>query len=240
MLLRLRNSAEAMSRLMRRQEQTANNLANANTVGYKKGRVFNDILSEYADNEGSPQSVNRLEDWTDISQGTLKKTGNPLDVALEGGGFFTVRDENDNQFYTRAGQFSLDSEGVLRDRNGYTVEGQGGIISIPPERDGSVNISEDGVVRMNGQAIDQLQVVTFADGRTLEPREGALFESDGPPARVVDDPQVRQGFLEESNVDSVREMTNMIEQTRMFESQQRWLRTTDQMLGRVSRELGKF
>lgn len=240
MLLRLRNSAEAMSRIMRRQESTANNLANANTVGYKKSRVFTEVLSEYTDQDGAPQSTNRIQSWTDPSQGTLEETGNPLDVALAGDGLFTVRDQNDQTFYTRAGQFSLDREGVLRDRNGYAVQGRQGTITISPRTEGKITISDRGVIQVGGRTIDQLQVVEFADGQELEPREGALLSSEEPPARILEAPEIRQGFVEASNVDAVNEMTNMIEQTRMFESQQRWLRTTDQLLGRVTRELGKF
>jgi flagellar basal-body rod protein FlgF/flagellar basal-body rod protein FlgG len=240
MLHRLQNSAQAMSRFMRRQDHTANNLANANTIGYKQGRVFTDVLSEHIDHEGSPQSANRMQDWSDLSEGELEKTGNPLDVALAGDGLFTVRDENHNQFYTRAGRFSLDGDGVLRDMNGYAVQGQSGRIVIPPEAEGTVNITNDGVIKIEGQPIDRLQVLTFQNPRELTPREGSLLSSDQPPTGVLETPTVRQGFVEGSNVDPVHEMTNMIEQARMFETQQRWLRTTDQILGRVSRELGKF
>ncbi len=240
MLHRLQNSAQAMNRFMRRQEHTANNLANANTIGFKQGRVFTDVLSEHIDHEGSPQSVNRMQDWTDISQGELQKTGNPLDVALAGNGLFAVRDGNDNEFYTRAGRFSLDSQGVLRDMNGYAVQGESGRISVPREAEGQINITNDGTVTVDGEIIDRLRVVQFDTSRDLTPQDGALLSSDEPPTRILDDPTVRQGFVEGSNVDPVREMTDMIEQARMFETQQRWLRTTDQILGRVSRELGKF
>lgn len=240
MLHRLQNSAQAMSRFMRRQEQTANNLANANTIGYKQGRVFTDVLSEHIDHEGSPQSVNRIQDWTDTSQGELQKTGNPLDVALAGDGLFTVRDGDGNQYYTRAGRFSLDGEGILRDMNGHAVQGQTGRISVPPDTEGKINITNDGLINVDGEPIDRLEVVQFENIGELIPQDGALLSSDQPPTRVLDNPNVRQGFVEGSNVDPVREMTDMIEQARMFETQQRWLRTTDQLLGRVSRELGKF
>lgn len=225
---------------MRQQERTANNLANANTIGYKKGRVFTEVLSEELDNEGSPQSVNRLQQWTDPSQGALKKTGNPLDVALSGKGFFAVRDTNGNTFYTRAGRFSLDQNGVLRDINGYTVQGENGPVTLPTASAEAITITQQGDVKSNEQKIDQLQVVSFEDPRALQHHKGALMTAANEPPAPMDSPSVQQGFVEQSNVEPVHAMTNMIEQARFFETQQRWLSTTDQLLGQATQKLGKF
>ncbi|RMF53760.1 MAG: flagellar hook basal-body protein, partial [Bacteroidetes bacterium] len=102
MLLRLRNSVDAMTRMVRQQERIANNLANANTVGFKRDRSFTEILNQELNAEGAPQSVKRTVQWADFTPGSLEQTGNPLDVALHGEGFFVLTDATtETPRYTR-------------------------------------------------------------------------------------------------------------------------------------------
>lgn len=228
-----------MSLMARQQERIANNLANANTVGYKRDRTFVEALNERIDAEGAPQSDRIPEQWADPESGGLKSTGNPLDVALQDDGFFVVTDEDGNERYTRAGEFVTDDDGTLRTPDGLMVEGEGGPISVPDEG-GTIEIGQDGSMRLDGQEFGRLRVVRFEDPMQLERRDGATFAAPAEVPLEVDEPIVLQGQLETSNVDPVQGMSDMITNHRLFETQQRMMSTTDQLLGRVSQDLGSF
>lgn len=240
MLLRLQNSLSSMRQMIQEQERVANNLANVNTVGYKRDRTFTEALHEYLDDEGAPRSERLSSQWADATQGALESTGNTLDVALDGEGFFVFSDdETGATVYARAGRFSLDAEGTLRDLAGRAVEGDGGPIQLPPSG-GDISISRAGEITVGGQAVGRLSVVRFENPMQLRRLDGAAFDAAGMEPEPVENPLVMQGFVEASNVDAVREMTDMITYYRQFESQQKMLQTTDQILGAVTRELGKF
>lgn len=240
MLQRLRNSFSSMTQMARRQEQAANNLANAQTVGYKRERVFVEALDEALDYEGSPISVRQANPWADHTQGALEHTGNPLDLALRGDGFFAVVDEAAGQTrYTRDGRFTLDAEGVLRTTAGHLVEGEDGPLQVPPTA-GPIEVTQDGEVRAGNQTIGRLRLVRFEDPTALTRIDGASFDAAGQAPDALTDAMVQQGSLETSNVDVLQEMTQMITHHRLFESQQRSLTTTDGILGNVTRELGRF
>jgi flagellar basal-body rod protein FlgF len=240
MLLRLQNSFASMADLVRRQEQTANNLANAGTVGFKKDRSFVQTLNERLDAEGSPQSDRLTSQWADMQAGPIEQTGNPLDVAIDGAGFFVLSDENTGAFrYTRAGRFSLGADGMLRAPSGHLVEGQNGPIHIP-ENAGEITIDEAGNIRANNQQLGTLRIVTFENPAGLRRIEGATFDAGGQEPDDVVEPRVRQGFVEGSNVDPIQEMTEMITIFRLFETQQKTIQTTDQVLSSITRDLGRF
>ena len=108
MLLRLENAFNAMTSGMRQVERVANNLANANTIGYRQDRMFTEVLREQIDDEGSPVSTRRLDQWVDASPGSYEWTENPLDVGIKSDGFFVVEDPKTGQeLYTRGGRFTL-------------------------------------------------------------------------------------------------------------------------------------
>lgn len=237
MLLRLRNAAVSMAELVQRQDRTANNLANANTVGYRRDRTFTQVLRERLDAEGAPQSDRRTVGWADLAPGALEPTGNPLDVALEGEGFFVVAGDDGVPRFTRAGRFLMDATGTLRTAGGLTVQGTDGPIQLPPG--GPITISAEGVIEVNGQHAGQLQTVTFVDPAALRRFDGTAFAADAPPI-PLEAPAVRQGFIEGSNVDPIREMTDMIAHVRLYEAQQKVIQTTDGILGQVTRDLGTF
>jgi flagellar basal-body rod protein FlgF/flagellar basal-body rod protein FlgG len=240
MLLRLQTAAEAMSAMANNQERTANNLANANTVGYKADRSFVEALNERLNAEGTPATDLLVSQWADMSAGSLEQTGNPLDVAVGSDGFFVVSDPDTGTMrYTRAGRFMLDAEGTLRTPSGLLVEGTDGPVQFPP-RTGEIQIDASGEVKADGVSIGRLQVVRFADPAALERADGATFTAGGMAPEEMEAPLVKQGFVEASNVDPLLEMTNMIQHFRLFESQQRLLQTTDSVLGQVTNDLGRF
>lgn len=229
-----------MSDMVHRQEQTANNLANAGTVGFKRDRSFVETLNERLDAEGNPQSDRMTSQWADMQAGAVEQTGNPLDVAIDGAGFFVLSDENTGALrFTRAGRFAMDSEGMLRAPSGHLVEGQNGPIQVP-ENAGEITIDETGNVRAKNQLIGTLRVVSFENPEGLQRADGATFDAGGMEPEDVIDSRVRQGFVEGSNVDPIREMTEMISLFRLFETQQKTLQTTDQVLASITRDLGRF
>lgn len=240
MLLRLQNATASMVAMARHQERIATNLANANTIGYKRDRVFVEALNERIDAEGAPRSDRVPTQWADLEAGGLRSTGNPLDVALQGEGFFAVTDAEGEERYTRAGQFMVDSDRTLRTPSGLAVQGQdGGPIQVP-DQPGPIVIAQDGRLRLNGQTFGQLRVVRFDNPLLLERRAGATFAAPTTVPIDVEQPTVLQGQLEASNVNPVQTMTDMITHYRLFETQQRMMRTSDALLGRVSKDLGTF
>jgi len=239
MLARFENAAAAMSEMRRYQNQVANNLANADTTGYKKDRLFTEALNERLTKDGSPRTDRRLQQRNDLSGGSLKETGNPLDVALGGDGFFVTQAQGGGaERYTRAGHFVVGPQGTLRTPEGRQVMGEGGPIQIPVEEGGEVKISESGRITVGENEIGALRVATFDSPEQLERAEGASFVADGAQPRPAEDPVVVQGKVETSNVDPVAELTNMIEIQRQFEAQQKTIQTTDGVLGRATQSLG--
>lgn len=240
MLLRLQNSLAAMGSGMREQERIANNLANANTVGYKRQRSLTETLEEFVDHEGAPRSVRLQEHWAAMERGALETTGNPLDLAIEGDGFFSFVDEATGaRRYSRAGQLSLDAGGMLRNAAGHLVDGHDGPIHVPPAAE-NLEVAADGSIRVNGRMIGRLRVVRFENPEALRRIDSAGFDTAGMRALEATDSRILQGRLESSNVNPISEMTDMISHFRLFESQQKMLQTTDQILGQVTRELGRF
>lgn len=229
-----------MNEMARQQERVANNLANAGTVGYRRERSFTEVLNERLDAENTPVSNRVTTQFADSTQGAFQATGNPLDVAISGEGFFVLSDPDSGATrYTRAGQFTQDADGTLRDPAGYIVEGEGGPIQIPKEG-GEIHVSLDGEIRSGDQVVGKLRVVTFEDSLRLKRLDGAAFDANGMEPDDVSNPNVRQGFLEQSNVDPMKEMTDMIMHFRLFESQQKSIQTQDHVLSAISRDLGKF
>ncbi|MEM1128578.1 MAG: flagellar basal-body rod protein FlgF [Bacteroidota bacterium] len=240
MLLRLENSFASMTERVREQERIANNLANANTVGYKQDRLFTAALNEWLDAEDAPRSERVRTQAPDFTQGALEETGNTFDVALRGNGFFALRNEaTDEVVYSRAGRFTLDAEGTLRTPTGLLVEGEGGPLQIPEEA-ASIEITQRGELVIDGQPVDRLRLVAFDNPAALLRAEGAHFRAGNQEPLEAEGLTVQQGFVETSNVDPVSTMTEMIEHFRLFESQQKLMQTQSQVLSQVANQLGKF
>lgn len=230
-----------------RLDMLSNNLANVNTTGYKTDvpifRVPNENgvappstaagtaqLNPYA----SPMSAR-----TDFSPGALAKTGNALDVAIVGKGFFEVQAPEGSQF-TRKGNFTINEEGVLSTAEGWPVMGQGGAIAIEGSR---IDINDQGEVFVDGDPVDALRVVDFEQPDQLRKVGDTFFvPGNGEEPTDLEDGtvQVAQGFLEKSNVDIIRTMTDLIETVRVFESYQRVMRSADEADAKTVSEVGKI
>ncbi len=239
----------------RRLQLLSNNLANVNSVGFKKDRgrfeAF-DIAAMTASNrrpvnwQGSqaPEYWMHYSTYTDFSPGNIKKTGNPFDLALAGTGFFCVQTPDGIQ-YTRRGNFTVSENELLVTQEGWPVLGKSGEIQInlskPSDDLREFSVSEDGSITVDGSQIDQLRIIDFTQSHALEKAGHGYYRALKPRALQDLDQglQVSQGFLEMSNVDTVRMMTEMIEVLRGYESYQKMMRSVDDMNARLINDVGK-
>lgn len=246
MIDRLQAQMQAMQMLARAQEVTANNMANINTPGYKGSKLFYRMFREQLDGK----EVTRTNPVQQVSmqQGVLEPTGNDFDFAIKGDGFFVVN-EGENSYLTRDGRFNINPEGYLVDSRGARVIGSAGAIYIPEyfqafgERDGSIKleVATDGTLRVDGEVYDKFKVVAIDDPSALERRGNGYFSTIDDRQWVEDETStVIQGYYEKGNVEPLNEMVSMMESMRLFESQQRAMRSTDEMLGQAISRLGSF
>jgi flagellar basal-body rod protein FlgF len=240
----------------KRLEIIANNLANVNTVGYKMDQGHFGFIDEV---ELAAQSFQLPEDlaeskanlfwmqfnmYTDHSNGNLKNTGNDLDLALVGKGFFCIQ-KPDGVQYTRNGEFTLNAEGILVTQDGWKVLGEGGEIQIQgqenPLKHKRFIVDEEGNIAMDGKRVDRLRIVDFAQPYRLQKAGDTLFKpvSSEMVEVPVDGVRVSQGFVELSNVDAVKMMTEMIEVLRGYESYQKVIRSVDESNAKAINEVGK-
>jgi flagellar basal-body rod protein FlgF len=215
----------------------ANNIANLSTTGFRaEGVVFAEVLYQGAMDGGSLSMAQPRAHVTDPSPGGYAATGGPLDLAIEGAGYFQVTTPNGNRL-TRAGAFTLTPEGDVVTMQGHQVLDRGGApLAIPPGA-GALSIAEDGTVSADGQPIAEVGLFT-ADPEDLLREDGVLFRVDGPIQEDIDS-GVLQGFLEQSNVDPVSELARMIEVQRAYELGQSFLDMEDERIREAVRTVGR-
>lgn len=240
------HSAAGMLARQRHLEVVANNLANATTVGFKEERIaFRSALNS------SPSPTNPVTagekfvtaergGQASSRQGALQETGNSLHLAIVGEGYFAIETSN-GLAYTRDGRFQLNAEGELVNFNGYRVLTAGGTLQIP---EGDLRIASDGELVLadrdpnREQTIDRIMVVTFEDPSALRPnRDGLLFTQQEP--MELTEVNLKVGYLEDSNVNMVAQMVEMIQIDRMYEASARAIHTQDNTLGKAVNEVGK-
>ena len=211
----------------------ANNISNAQTPGFKKDvPLFESLLTDsFSRFQTSPLDGTR----TLFQQGGIQKSGNPLDVAIEGGGFFKVKTPVGTR-YTRAGNFVLNKEGVLTNPDGFPILGKDGEITL---RGQNVSVETDGTVQVDGEARGRIALATFPDLNTLKKEGHTLFSAEFPETETeASDFILHQGSLESSNVNSIEEMANYIDALRSFESCLKIIQSQDEMDSRAVNELG--
>lgn len=234
------SSASGMVPLVRKQELHANNIANAKTTGFKKDIQFNREL-----NKAEAKIQIKRSDWqqplvdqvfVDYSSGAFDKTGNPLDLAIEGDGFFVLLDSEGNQFLTRAGMFEISREGLMQFPGGLILNGQGGAIEVGV---GELTVSQSGEVQIDGATINQIIPQTVSDVSLLEKVGSSLFKvPDGVELFASAQPIVRQGYLEMANLNIVQEMVDMIVTYRTFEANSKALQSQDSSLDHLFDKVG--
>ena len=224
--------------LERKLQVASSNMANLETRGFKaQGITFQEYLLKEQD--GSNRTAKGEVTWADFSQAPVRFTGNPYDFAIDGEGFFVVQTPN-GRMYTRDGSFKLDSEYRLVTRQGYPVIGDGAPITLEDTTGTGVWLSEDGNFFVDETLTAKLDVVNFKDKSGLKRVGGNFFEETGSSGRAMpQETPVKQGYLEDSNVNSMREMVHLIDLYRGYEMQQKALQSADQLDSKAANELGK-
>lgn len=239
-----------------RMDVITNNLANADTTGFKKegatSQAFDDVLaykikdasvsSKIAQNIGTMNlGVKVGENYTDYSQGAFRVTGNTFDIALSGDGFFAVEFTNKagktDTKYTRDGSFTLNREGYLVTKDGDYVLGTNGRIKLDPLKEASIDAM--GNISQDGRHAASLKLVDFADYDYLEHYGENYYQPVEGYQTKEADVTVRSGYLETANVQVVSEMVEMISTSRQYESNQKLITTIDSTLDVAMNRLGK-
>ena len=277
MLRGLYTGASGMVAQQHRMDALSNNLANVDVTGYKRdtsiSKAFPELLIRRLNDDGlrtfplgsydtAPivgkmgSGVEYNESFTVFEQGSLKETGNPFDLALEGKGFFVV-DTPHGERYTRNGSFLMNNEGFLVTKHGHHVLGENGPIQIKAnnftiDRHGQIfenalysGTPEELVAMMENEweetvLVDTLQIVDFPRGRYLQKQGNSFWAAtteSGRPFGLDGETQVIQGFLETSNVNPVTEMVRMIEVNRAYEANQKSIQTHDNLMGKLVNEV---
>ena len=286
MLRGIYTSAAGMMVQQERLDVLSNNLANVDTTGYKRDqaiqKAFPELLLRRMSDDGVTQfpfrsfpvgsydvapvvgtlgtGVETNEYYTIYSQGSLRQTENPFDVALEGEGFFVVQTPYGER-YTRNGSFYLGPEGLLVTKQGYPVLGENGPIEVKLN---NFTIDEDGVIYANDAfgddpqrlvsmrenewenpvVVDRLRIVNVRQPRYLQKQGDSMWnttrESGDATIMETERPQVHQGFLETSNVNPVTEMVQMIEVNRAYEANQKVIQAQDESTSRLINEAMKL
>ena len=233
-----------------------NNMANMNTPGYKADRVlFESYLNKSSEagaeipsgsevNSGYlPEKQNdnsyliTSEAYTDYSQGGMRETSNPLDIALDGDGFLAVMTDAGER-YVRGGSFVFGPEGELKTSEGHDLINRDG---NPIFLDGkSFYLQEDGTITgMNNEELDQLRVVTFADKSVLRKEGSSLVAADNTEFAIQSEAKVKQGYVEASNINPVGEMARMITALRHYNLFQKSIQSHDEMTNKLINDVGK-
>lgn len=229
--------------LRRELDLIANNVANADTVGFKvESLMARTEPGAPASNHGAPRPVKFVIDGgvaRDFTQGGLFSTGSDLDLGIEGDGFFEITTE-DGPRYTRDGRFRLDELGRITNQAGQPVSGEGGgEIVINPE-DGQVTIGPDGIISQGENQLGRIAVVRFDDLSVLEKTgDNLLRNTSNLQAQAAPDVRVRQGMLESSNVKPILEITRLIEVTRAYESITKMMESSADLSRRAVERMGR-
>jgi flagellar basal-body rod protein FlgF len=237
-------ASQAMTPLMDKQDQIAHNLANTNTTGFKQSGLFIKTFQKYLSNdEKQPSVTNEIKPdqvYVDYSEGPMVKTDGRLDVFIKGSGFLTAMTP-DGIRYTRNGNLSLNTEGLLTASDGSRILGKDGFIKIN-DHGGEVTISNQGEIVQNGEIIGQLRISDFNKPYRLSREGNNYFSAQMPDNPVVDSKgfSIEQGYLEGANVNVIRNMVDMISAYRNFEADQKALQSQDDTLDKAVNQVGRL
>ena len=213
------------SGLNREMTVIANNIANAATTGFRaEGVTFTEFVHAEPGTESLSMAKANVQ-TTSMVQGAMTQTGGTFDFAVEGDGFFMVETPNGERL-TRAGNFTPNAQGDLVNLDGHMVLDDGGApIFLPPDA-ATIDVASDGTISADGQLVGQIGVFEPVDRNMLNRESGVLFESlEG--SDPVENPKVLQGFLENSNVNPIDQITRMIQVQRAYEMGQSFSETED-------------
>lgn len=246
-----------MAAEQKRLDIVTNNLANASTIGFKKSSVtnqsFDNVLATKINDQSNGVFSNNIgrmslgvklgEEFTNYSQGPLRETGNSLDFAIEGQGFFSISlsnpDRLDETYYTRASSFTLSADGRIVDTEGNFLLGQNGPITIP-DSSRAISVSTEGIIYVDDQVIDRILITDFENYETLEKVGDTMFSRGEGSIETTSNHFIHQGFTEQSNVSVVKEMVDMITVTRAYEANNKVIQTIDGTLDLAANSVGRI
>ena len=236
-------SMQGMAMMQHKQDQIANNLANAITDGYKSSQFYQRSFSKYlADDKRNPyvnSEIHPDEVVVDYAQGPAKETGGSLDTMIEGDGFFSVLTAEGVR-YTRCGTFSISKDGFLVTNDGSKVLGKEGFIKIDPKQ--PVSFLQNGEVVQGTETRGYLRIADFNRPYRMTRTGNGCFSPLQPdnPEKEGTSFKIRQGFIEASNVNIVKNMVSMITAYRTYESCQKAIHSQDQTLDRAVNSVGRL
>lgn len=217
-------------------ELISNNLANINSIGFKKQVPFSEVL----DKEGKTL----IRDYTDFSEGEKTVTSDPFDAAITGDAYFLLKNNNGDLEISRSGKFKISNEGFLVNQDGLKIMGKNGEINISAFQvndDQKFTIDKKGEIRIGSDIVDTMAIVKPADKKLLERLSSSNFgvaQTEYTFANVSDY-EVSQGYLEESNVNAILEMESMIKINNEYESAHKIMTSLDESLGKGN-EIGRI
>ena len=219
-------AASGLDARMKNLEIVANNLANLNTTGYKRQVPFSEILSQ----AGNVQ----VQQMTDYREGNMYQTSNPLDLAISGNAFFVVQTQG-GPVLTRNGNFQISNDGYLVDQAGNKVMGRNGSINLNTlqlNKKNSITISSSGEIKMGDVVVDKLMVANLNDPQQANRTTGVDFSVENSGFRIApeNEYQIKQGYLEESNVNPIKEMEAMKQINSEYNSSSKMITYLDKSL----------
>ncbi len=227
-------AANGLDARMKNLEIVANNLANVNTTGYKREVPFSEIMNQ----TGKVQ----MQELTDFRAGNLYQTSNPLDLAISGNAFFVVQTQNGPEL-TRSGNFQISNDGYLVDQEGNKVMGKSGAINLNKlqlNNKTTISISNSGEIKMGDVVVDKLLIGEMDNPEQASRTTGVDFSVETSGFRIAPENQyqVKQGYLEESNVNPIKEMEDMIQINNEYTSSSKMINYLDKSLDEAN-QIGK-
>jgi len=259
MLKEIYTAAMGMLPQQTKLEVTANNIANANTAGFKRESIFEKNLIDASDNTVANSTRSSVEgpqigSYTNFLKGSFQQTNNILDVAIDNdNSFFTVQDKENKKFFTRAGHFSINQEGDIVDGSGKYLVGYDGKLNMYKEFSSdpattndnlglNLRITKNGEIYSNQRFIGSMEVTEVKNPQTLKRSPNSDFTpGDDTETETIptDKVSIKQGWVENSNVDIIKEMVSMIELQRQFEMGSKVIQANEQTLDHTMK-IGKF
>jgi flagellar basal-body rod protein FlgF len=235
MIQGLYSATSALTAASRRQDIVADNLAHATVPGFRaRGIAFstfgaNEPAPESAPGNGGIRGTDASREFISFQAGEYQETGNPLEMAIKGDGFFALQGPS-GPVYTRNGSFELSAGGQLQSKSGLVVNGTGGPITIPPGT-ARISVGSDGSVSADGAQVGQIGVTTFQDPSRLVRVGPTLFDAPaGSGPQPSEAAQVLQGYREGANVAVIQEMVNLIAGSRYYEAASKALKSISDTL----------
>ncbi len=239
-------NASALRSVEQWQDITAHNIATSSVAGFKKtdasfesirvAKLPKETLSEF--HPGISAQFPFINGKVTFRQGEIKQTNNPQDLTIEGEGFFEMETAEGDSIFTRDGQFMVNSEGVLVNSLGHVLQGENGRIQVIPSL-GQFTVNKGGEVYQGNTLTGRVLVQNFDDPQNLRRVNGGFMAAGQEPAQV-EETKILQGFLENSNVNPLREMVNMISLSRIHEANHKMIQQYDQLFGKAITTLGQI